>query len=351
MATTALGGPPAGTLPVEAVTDDGDQLRVGVWRWPFDPVMTGLRDAVTPSSVARFLGDLAHGSLQLTVLVYRPAQRAVVRAVDERGTVFYVKALVPRATRRLVERHERLAAAGVPVPAIIRRDDERGLIAMPELAGPTVRDRIRQGSRYLPPPDEYETVLRSFAATELPRSRPAMGRVAAGLRHAAMLATVLDADHGLIERVVAHLEPAADRAAARTPVTIHGDLYEAQLITGTGRGRARRITGVLDLDDAGPGDPYDDRATVLGHLLERLADPGPRRTSMVRDYLLSLRREFGRHVDAEELDIVTAGVLVGLATGPFRIQSARWSEAVVRRLALAEHLLHHAGSTDLRVPS
>lgn len=350
IASTARDGVPDGTLPVEAITDAGETLQVGVWRWPFDPVLVGLGDAVTPSTAAAFLGDLCDGRPHLTVLAYRPTQRAVVRAVDAGGSVYYIKSLSPRGAKRLVDRHERLAAAGVPVPSILRCDRERGLVAMSALEGPTVRERIKDGAGVLPGPDEYEQIFAGFAATELPVNRRAMGRIAGAQRHAAMLATVLPAAAERLERLSEQLGVAAEREAARPPVTIHGDLYEAQLVTGRGRREARRLTGVLDLDDAGPGDPLGDRATVIGHLLERLADPGARRSAVVASYVRTLRRSFGEHVDLAELDTAVAAVLVGLATGPFRVQRQRWQMGVRRRLTLAERLLADAGSTTLRVP-
>lgn len=350
IASTTRDGAPDGTLPVEATTDDGEMLRVGVWRWPFDPVLVGLGDAVTPSTAGEFLGDLCEGRPRLTVVAYRPTQRAVVRAVDAAGNVHYLKSLSPRGARRLAERHERLAAAGLPVPLILRCDTDRGLVAMSTLDGPTVRERIRQGAGVLPDPDEYERIFAGFAAAELPVNRRSMGRVAGAQRHAAMLATVLPGEAARLERLSDLLAVAAEREAARPRTTIHGDLYEAQLVTGRGRHAARRLTGVLDLDDAGPGDPLGDRATVIGHLLERLADPGARRSDIVARYVTELRSGFGAHVDLAELDTVVAAVLVGLATGPFRVQQRRWQIAVRRRLRLAERLLADAGSTRLRVP-
>ena len=172
VAATTADGPPAGTLPVEAVTDDGVVLAVGVWRWPFDPVVPGLADAVTPAKAASFLGELIHGQPRLEVVAYRPTQRAVVRVVDETGTTFYVKAVPPADVADLVDRHRRLLDAGVPVPAVLRHDDSRGLVAMEALTGPTIRDRIKRGARQLPGADQYEGLYRQLAGVELPNARP-----------------------------------------------------------------------------------------------------------------------------------------------------------------------------------
>lgn len=349
VAATSAGGPPPGTLPVEAMTADGETLSVGVWRWPFDPVLLGLADAVTPSRVAAFLGERNHGRPQLEVLVYRPTQRAVVRSVDERGQTYYLKSVPPAELADLVERHDLLGAAGVPVPEIVRHDDDLGLMAMTPLHGLTVRDRIKRGHRSLPGPDEYERLYAAFAAAPLRRRTAPMTRTRAALHHGAMLGSVLPGERPRLDRIDELLAPAAERADARVGPAVHGDLYEAQLVTGHGRWHAARITGVLDLDDAGPGDPLDDRATVLAHLIERVVDLPDADRHPLTNYLHTLRSSFGEHVDVAELDLVVAGVLVGLATGPFRIQRPRWQFAVRRRLALVERLASDPGLRRLRI--
>jgi hypothetical protein len=354
VAATTVSGPPPGTLPVEAVTPDGVTLTVGVWRWPFDPVVTGLAAAVTPSTAAAFLAGIATGRVGLEVVTYRPTQRAVVRAVDEAGTVVYVKAIRPAEVEGLVERHQALLSAGVPVPPILRHDPVRGLIAMGALTGPTIRDRIRRGDRRLPAATEYEALFTALAGVTLPGAKPVDGRADTALRHAAMLAAVLPGERTRLDRLAAALAPAAERAEARAGPTIHGDLYESQLVTGRGRGRTGQICGVLDLDEAGPGDPLDDRATVIAHLLSRSVDSRGEARHRIVQYATTLRVAFGDSLGPDErsdLDLVTAGALVGLATGPFRIQQRNWPQAVRRRLAIAERLAGRPGEKTLRISS
>jgi Phosphotransferase enzyme family len=351
LAATTVSGPPPGTLPVEAKNPDGGTLSVGVWRWPFDPAVTGLADAVTPSKATAFLDGLASSRVSLDVVSYRPTLRAVVRAVDDAGSVFYVKAIRPAEVDALVDRHERLLHAGVPVPVMLRHDAERGLIAMSALSGTTIRDRIRSGHPHLPDAAEYENLYTALAGVQLPSARPVDGRAATALRHAEMLSSVLPREGSRLARLAEVLTPAADRALARSGPTIHGDLYEAQLVTGRGRGRTATITGVLDLDDAGPGDPLDDRATILAHLTSRAIDSRSETRRRVTGYVRALRRSFAAQVDPVELDLVTAGALVGLATGPFRTLQRRWPHEAHRRLAIAERLATRPGEKSLRISS
>jgi hypothetical protein len=352
VAATTVSGPPPGALPVEAVTPDGDTLVVGVWRWPFDPLLAGLTEAVTPSTVAEFLTGLVSGQVDLEVVTYRPTHRAVVRVTDEAGAIFYLKVLRPADVDDVVERHRTLLAGGVLVPPILRHDPARGLIAMGALTGPTIRDRIRRGDRRLPAAPQYDALFAALSGVVLRGAPSVDGRVATGLRHAAMLERVLPGEQPRFRRLSERLAPAVDRAAARSGPTIHGDLYEAQLVTGRGRGRAGTICGVLDLDDAGPGDPLDDRATVIAHLLSRAVDTQGETRRRVLDYAATLRRAFGDAVDAPaDLDLVVAGTLVGLATGPFRTQQRNWPAAVRRRLAIAEQIATRPGEKTLSISS
>jgi hypothetical protein len=124
-------------------------------------------------------------------------------------------------------------------------------------------------------------------------------------------------------------------------------------VTAPGPDGGASITGVLDVDDAGPGDPLDDRATVVAHLLARMMDrdldAGRRRATGA--YAMHLRRSFADSADPVDLDLVTAGALVGLATGPFRVQQHGWRHDVRRRLRLAERFARHAGEGSLSVAS
>lgn len=332
LAATTVDGAPTGTLPLVA-GDTDDPLEVGVWRWPFDPVLVGLTDAVTASTVATWLTGVVEGPLQLEVVAYRPTERAVVRVDAANGTQVYLKVVAPTVAERVVETHRRLLDAGVPVPDVVAVAPERGLVAMSALAGDTLRVRIKEDRPPFPPAEEYLALARALGSVELPGVEPVRGKLADALAHASMLATVMPDQRGRLDRLTDRLASGVDRSRARAGVTIHGDLYESQLVVdGT------RIVGVLDIDDTGPGDPIDDLANVLAHLRYR-AVTTPRLRTRLDGYADALRREFGRHVDVHELDLVTGAALVGLATGPFRVQQRHWQHEVRRVLHRAEQLL------------
>jgi hypothetical protein len=98
----------------------------------------------------------------------------------------------------------------------------------------------------------------------------------------------------------------------------------------------------------------DDRATVLSHLISRAIDSRGDTRRRLAAYARSLRRSFADRLDAdqrEDLDLVTAAALIGLATNPFRTQRQRWPQAVRNRLSLASRLVERAGEKNLRISS
>jgi aminoglycoside phosphotransferase (APT) family kinase protein len=119
----------------------------------------------------------------------------------------------------------------------------------------------------------------------------------------------------------------------------HGDLYEGQLLVD-----GSRITGLLDVDTAGPGRRTDDLACLFAHarvLAQIRPLPEAERLLAVE---AGWRASAERVVDAEELRLRTAGVLLSLATGPHRVQEAGWEASTTRRIDLVERCLEDAAN-------
>ena len=331
-ASSTIHGAHADTVGVTATTPDGP-IDIGVWRWPFDPVLTGLPRVVTPSSVAALLapvhGELDARAVRLDVVAYRPTDRAVLRVdVDGRGTIAYLKVVNPVLAPAIVERHRALLAAGVPVPRVDLVHEALGLLVLAPLLGPTLRELIKAGAGDWPSGSEYDRLADGFAGATLD-STANVSRLTDGSLHARMMATVMpSAASRLLE-----LADRFERSPAPPPDTvIHGDLHEAQIIVGHGS-----IVGVLDIDDAGPGLAVDDRANVLARLRYRATTDPARRTD-IDDYADRLRRSAQTRFDPYTLDLHTAAALMGLATGPFRLQTPGWSDSVTALLDVIDEL-------------
>ena len=346
VAVTTVHGPPPGTLVVAA----GD-LAVGLFRYPDDPALPGLPVATSPTAVVEQLGIAAPG-VRLTVQTYRPGRRAVVRAQDPvtvgpagalaagdggpqvglEGAAArerYLKVVPPGEVAALLDGLVALRRQ-LPVPEIAGSWPELGIVALERLPGRTIRDVLLAGSRRdvasLPDGRAILDLLARFPALapDAPRRR---GPIARAAGHAGLLAAVLPAER---ERIAEIVQRAGPRPAGSARTAVHGDLHEAQLLV-DGHG----LSGILDLDDTGRGHLVDDLATMLGHLAT-LAVAVPRRRARIERYLARLRPAFEEAVDPDELRRATAATVLGLATGPFRVQQRDWRRRSRDRVALAE---------------
>lgn len=331
-ASSTIHGSHPGTIGVTATTPHGP-LEVGVWRWPFDPVLAGLADVVSPSSVADVLhsvhGPLDPHTVQLDVVAYRPTDRAVVRVdVDGGRTIAYLKVVNPGAAPAIAERHRQLLGAGVPVPRVDALDAARGLIVLAPLVGPTLRELIKNGADGWPECAEFDRLADRFSAAPLDGVAN-VSRLTDGALHARMLATVMPAAARRLGELAERFEATP---ASPADTVIHGDLHEAQIIMDQGS-----IVGVLDIDDAGPGLAVDDRANVLARLVYRATTDATRHSTIQR-YADRLRRDSLARFDPSTLDLHTAAALTGLATGPFRLQSTGWRDTVVALLDVVDAL-------------
>ena len=338
LAATTHGGALPGTLPVVGETDEGT-LEVSVWRYPFDPIIEGLPIAVTAEKVASVVAPELSGPVTVEVVAYRATERAVVRVRDGDGATVYVKAVRPQAVPALLERHAQLLAAELPVASILRADLDAGLVVLAELPGTTLRERIKRDLPGWPAPKELLALtsrLRRVPATGLPA---VSGRVRDALSHARMLETVVPELRARLQRLEAAFEAALPAVDARSGVVIHGDLHEGQLVID----EDGRISGLLDIDDLGVGDPLDDLATLVAHTRFRALVAGAA-GGRIRAYSERLRSAFAKTVDASHLDIAVSAVLVGLATGVFRIQRSGWPATIALVIDDAESLTGPSGA-------
>src|SRR5699024_437615 len=123
---------------------------VRVWRYPPDPGLPMLPHVCYPDVVTRTLHDLGvvlgpdpAAPITIDVVSYRPGRRAVLRASQGDAAVF-LKVMQPHRSGEIVDRHQRLLGAGVPVPEVIAHRD--GLVVLEELPGrPLARAVIDEG--------------------------------------------------------------------------------------------------------------------------------------------------------------------------------------------------------------
>lgn len=312
--------PPGAVLLDEAV--DGTRVPVGVWRWPLDPALPALAWAARAPEAGTRLRELGltDGPVRLRLRSYRPGRRAVVEATTGTGTLF-LKVVRPAAVARLVERHAVLGGV-VPVPPVLACTDDGGVV-LPGLPGTPMRDLLAGDGAGLPDADTLDALLDGLPAAA---GRAATPRERIG-DHATVLGLVAPELRPRLDRLVDLLRTADPGEHPEVPV--HGDFYESQLLVDDGS-----VAGLLDVDTVGRGHRIDDWATLLGHLaLQESLLPTP--ATAVR-YRAELEAAALRRWSAGELRPRVAAVLLGLATGPFRVLQRDWRVRTDARISLAE---------------
>ena len=337
---------------------DGER-EVSVWRFPQDPGLPALAAATDKRALASVLrsyglGDVdADGrSLRVTVRAYRPRRRAVIEVVAPTARLF-VKVLRPSRVRDLHERHRLLAEAEMPTPRSLGWTDD-GLLLLQPLHGTSMRKALWDPSAALPTPIGVVEVLNRLpeAVLELPR-RTSWTEGAA--HYAALLGAALPAEADRAAGLAGEISRLTT-ATGSPDEPVHGDFYEAQLLLTEGR-----ITGLLDVDTAGPGHRADDLACLVGHVAvlgTMRPEHRDRLTALAAAWFDELSFRGGRGstashaalgkqgaeaVDPADLAARVAGVVLSLATGPHRVQESDWQDSTRRRLDVVEHWVGRAG--------
>jgi hypothetical protein len=237
------------------------------------------------------------------------------------GEVLYVKALRPADVHPIAAQHQTLLDAGLPVPRVLAADPTLGLLVLAELPGTTFRDRLKSGQRPWPTPAAIADLTNRIAGAAVYGDTRRASRTRDAIAHIELLEILLPDRVDDLHGVAAACRDALGAVEARSGCLVHGDLHEAQLVVDDDGA----VTGLLDIDDCAPGDPLDDPGVLMAHLTYRAittADPDLRRD--IESTVDDLRAEFARRHDPGALDLTVAAALMGLATGPFRIQANDW---------------------------
>jgi hypothetical protein len=223
--------------------------------------------------------------------------------------------------------HVELAAA-LPVPRCLAWSGNLGVLLMDSVAGRSVWERVI-AQESLPGPEVFLDVLDRLAATELPGELlETSGQQAVSLGE--VLKATVPEESGRIDELVAYFSDEEDQPVT----TVHGDFHENQVLLDD-----NGITGILDLDEVGPGRQIDDMAMLVGRLWSA-APLDPEAAADFERYALELFDGFARRLGSgHELHRRCGAIMVGRATNPFRFTSDTWHEETIAGLDLAERWL------------
>ena len=310
---------------------DGER-EVAVWLYPNDPDLPGLPRAAVPNALAALLNEhrvvdhqVTGDSISLKMISYRPRRRAVLEAVistNDGPRTFFVKVLRESAYAPTLQRHELLRRARFPA-ALVAAATTDFVLVLHELPGRPLSQAIFDEA--MPCTAESMIMLLDSlpaAVVGLPRRPPWTGAVAT---YAEIIAAALPALDPQLRWLVAQVSGGLAGAQPGLEPT-HGDFHEGQLFVSDGL-----ITGLLDIDTMGPGQRADDLACMIAHLstMQRMT---PEQADGLARLINLWLQVFDTRVDPAELRLRAAGVIVSLATGPYRGQEPNWENETIRMI-------------------
>ncbi len=279
-----------------------------VWMHPADPHLPALAPAAFGDAVAVLLARLGLTTVDAPELIgYRPGRRAVLRVPTADGAA-WVKVVRPRRIERIVRAHAALIDAGLPVPAV-RGWSPNGLLVIEAAEGTPATDIAWEPHALLDAVDRLRDRL-AAAPLEVEARTSLTSRVE---WYAERLTVALPAEAARVADLGARINAVDGRGRVQT---IHGDLHFGQLFlhpSFADAGGMPEITGLIDVDTAGRGNPADDAAAFIGHAISSV----PLTTDAVaRARVAALAAAaLERWGDDPEVRALTAVHLIGHALG------------------------------------
>jgi len=322
--------------------DDDSGQTMDVWLYPRDPRLPALAAAVFPAAAAVLLERLGLDAtgLSLEIVSYRPGKRAVVRMTTASGTL-YLKVVKPEAADLIRSRHKLWQFHGLPVPGV-RASASDGIVALDILPGVEAIDflpDLADGDAFLDALDRLVARINS-----VPSETPARASLVARLGwYRRRLEVVAPEGRDDLERSRGLIAEHYARGGPPPRVTVHGDLHLGQVFVDPLN--PMEIVGVLDIDTAGLGDPADDAAALVAHLLvtaeHRDGRGEPRFALAARSLADRSRRRWARAGDpgfSARATAITATHLLGHAlSGSVSVPTAvRLSDALFAAFAASE---------------
>ncbi len=261
-----------------------------LWTHPADPHLPALAPAAFGHGVQILLARLgitAQGAPEM--VGYRPGRRAVLRVPTDRDPA-WIKIVRPRRIERVVRVHADLRAGGLPVPPV-RGWSPDGLLVLDQAEGVAATEAEWDPDALL---DAVEDLRSRIAVVEVQNDARASlrGRLP---WYRDRLARDLPGSTDLVQQVAHAGGEAIDDGRTRT--VIHGDLHLGQLFLGP----EHQVTGLVDVDTAGVGDPADDSAAFIAHAVtSSLLTENPDAEARVRLLATQAWRRWGqdRHTRA-----------------------------------------------------
>lgn len=235
-----------------------------VWEYPHDPWLPSFAAVTYPEAAGVVLAKFgidATGAI-LHMQAYRPSKRAVLR-IESADRTWYAKVVPPVLAEGIHDRHVAFLGAGIPVPRSVGWSDS-GLVLLDRLDGDPAIAHLRTiaaAPTFLP---SLGALVEAIGA--VPMTEPARESLAVRADwYAQRMSDVLPRAAERARAIVSWVTHEYTRLPAGGPQTIHADLHLGQVFVDPAD--PGRVTGILDIDTAGRGDPADDAAALYAHLV------------------------------------------------------------------------------------
>jgi Phosphotransferase enzyme family len=260
------------------------------WLYPNDPALPALRAATVPGAASHVLEGLGFvlPDPTMTVVSYRPGKRAVIRvSADIRE--YYLKVLRPERVAAVRSLHETLIAGGIPAPTVLASSTD-GMLVLAALTGTTALRALDTQ-----PPGGATALLRAaldmagrLAGADV-RTTGRPGALARYDWYATSLTELLPDRRTRLDEVFGRIAPLATPLDPALRQVVHGDLHLDQLMVLPDD--PSTVTGILDIDTVGIGDPLEDAAGLAAHLAVTGVMRRDSRLTDVADEWIALWRE------------------------------------------------------------
>lgn len=320
-------------VPEGTVRLENERGSVIVWLHPADPLLPGLPLATTPAHVEEIWGA-GRNLEELRTLAYRPLRRAVMIAQFSDDEQLFLKVLRKEA-QTLMDKHLALLKSGIPAP-VPAGPPVNEVLAFRRASGAPLAEALMHSAKLPLSPQRIIGLLDSLPETLLEFSaRPAWSDRLGWYGHAAQTAVPDQAER--IGRLIQQLSQLLENCPRGPLVPSHGDFYEANIFVQDGD-----VTGLLDIDSAGPGYLVDDLACFIGHLAV-LPDLDAR-YHHVEEYLENYSQAFAMELEARGIPATglyarAACVVLSLVAGARDENNPKWHLIAMNRLAVVEKFL------------
>lgn len=312
---------------------------IEVFQFPDDASLPGLKQASDPDAalklVNRYVLSVRARRMGIQVVRYRPGNRAVLRYRVGRMR-FYARVMRPAALTPFLKSWELIARSDFVAPRIAGHWTDGGVVWISEIPGRNLRRFIRRGGQ----PDVgpllrgLETLWTQSDGDGRGQPFNLPGAYRRAKRSFTHFARYDESTSVSMKRIAKSLDPFVE--SWRPSTVAHNDFYDDQILALPDGSMA-----VVDLEEAGPGDPMLDVGNFISHLRWRSRFGRQRDNDATTTYLEEFRSAAIERFewDERELNLREAVCLFRICTNAIRHPRDDWRDRLDAGLSLVNELL------------